>query len=92
MTTNHVQKVSNDIVTSALSSYFDVEIYADGYDDEYRGNAQDRAWLDTLTEREREAELLKRHEQREILNHRYEKTKQFVNNCRCCFVFQRRNQ
>ena len=63
-----------DIVASVFSSYLYVEVYADGYDDEYRGNTEDRAWLDTLTEREREAELLKRHEQREILNHRYEKT------------------
>ncbi|UJR09158.1 hypothetical protein I4U23_013406 [Adineta vaga] len=51
------------------------KIYADGYDDEYRGNADDRAWLNTLTERERESELLKRHEEREILNHREEISK-----------------
>ncbi|CAF1103389.1 unnamed protein product [Adineta ricciae] len=51
------------------------KVYADGYDDEYRGNTEDRAWLDTLTERERETELLKRHEQREILSHREEITK-----------------
>ena len=50
-----------------------IEIYADGYDEKYRGNADDRAWLETLTERQREAELLKRHEQRETLKHRYEK-------------------
>jgi hypothetical protein len=47
-----------------------IEIHADGYDDQYRGNADDRAWLKTLTERQREEELLKRHEQREILKHR----------------------
>ena len=28
-----------------------LEIHADGYDDKYRGNADDRAWLDNLTER-----------------------------------------
>ena len=47
-----------------------IEIYADGYDENFRGNANDRAWLKTLSEREREAELLKRHEAREILKHR----------------------
>ncbi len=46
-----------------------IEIHADGYDDKYRGNADDRAWLKTLTERQREEELLKRHEQRETLKH-----------------------
>jgi hypothetical protein len=50
-----------------------IEIYADGYDEKYRGDADDRAWLKTLSERQREAELLKRHEQREILKHRYKK-------------------
>ncbi|CAF1203249.1 unnamed protein product [Adineta steineri] len=51
------------------------KIYADGYDEDYRGNADDRVWLSKLSEREREAELLKRHEQREILNHREEISK-----------------
>ncbi|CAF1654882.1 unnamed protein product, partial [Adineta ricciae] len=47
-------------------------IFADGYDENYRGDANDRAWLKTLSEREREAELLKRHEQREIIKRREE--------------------
>jgi hypothetical protein len=51
------------------------KIHADGYDDKYRGNADDRAWLKTLTERQREEELLKRHEEREILKHREEISK-----------------
>ncbi|CAF3499645.1 unnamed protein product [Rotaria sp. Silwood1] len=51
------------------------EIDVDGYDDKYIGNAADRAWLNTLSEREREAELLKRHEQREILKHHEEISK-----------------
>ncbi|CAF4377213.1 unnamed protein product, partial [Rotaria sordida] len=46
------------------------QIFADGYDENYRGDANDRAWLKTLSEREREAELLKRHEQREIIKRR----------------------
>ncbi len=46
-----------------------IEIHADGYDDKYRGNADDRAWLKTLTERQREEELLKRIEKRETLKH-----------------------
>ena len=44
--------------------------YADGYDEHFRGNADDRARLKQLSEREREAELLKRHEARESLKHR----------------------
>lgn len=50
--------------------HFYKEIFADGYDENYRGDANDRAWLKTLSEREREAELLKRHEQREIIKRR----------------------
>lgn len=46
------------------------EIFTDGYDENYRGDSNDRAWLKTLSEREREAELLKRHEQREIIKRR----------------------
>lgn len=49
------------------------ELYADGYDENFMGDAKDRAWFNTLSEREREAELLKRHEQREIIKRRYEK-------------------
>ncbi|CAF3326800.1 unnamed protein product [Rotaria socialis] len=51
------------------------KIHVDGYDDKYFGDADDRAWLKTLSEREREAELLKRHEQREMLKHREEISK-----------------
>lgn len=49
-----------------------LEIYADGYDEKLRGNADDRAWLKSLPERQREEEIMKRHEQREMLKHRYE--------------------
>ncbi|CAF4010981.1 unnamed protein product [Rotaria magnacalcarata] len=48
------------------------KIFTDGYDENYRGDSNDRAWLKTLSEREREAELLKRHEQREIIKRREE--------------------
>jgi len=57
---------------SDLDSPRSKKIYADGYDENYRGDANDRAWLKTLSEREREAELLKRHEQREIIKRREE--------------------
>ena len=50
--------------------FFRSEIYADGYDENFLGDAKDRAWFNTLSEREREAELLKRHEQREIIKRR----------------------
>ena len=43
-----------------------LETYSDG---QSRDNADDRAWLQKLSEREREAELLKRHEERERLKH-----------------------
>ncbi|CAF4606654.1 unnamed protein product [Rotaria sp. Silwood1] len=48
------------------------QFFPDGFDENYRGDANDRAWLKTLSEREREAELLKRHEQREIIKRREE--------------------
>lgn len=51
-----------------MDSRFDVclETYSD---EQSRDNADDRAWLQKLSEREREAELLKRHEERERLKH-----------------------
>lgn len=71
MMINHIQKVEN-FIFKFLPCLFHLflEIHADGYDDKYRGDADDRAWLKTLTERQREEELLKRHERREALTHR----------------------
>lgn len=72
---HHVQKVNLNKISfeiSYLFFYLNKDIFADGYDENYRGDANDRAWLKTLSEREREAELLKRHEQREIIKRRYE--------------------
>lgn len=62
---------------------FHSELYADGYDENFMGDAKDRAWFNTLSEREREAELLKRHEQREIIKRRYEKQDFFFSSIRC---------
>jgi len=54
------------------SDFDNRKLYADGYDENFMGDAKDRAWFNTLSEREREAELLKRHEQREIIKRREE--------------------
>ncbi|CAF3774009.1 unnamed protein product [Rotaria magnacalcarata] len=68
----HRKNSSSNSEDDALDSK---KIHVDGYDDKYFGDAGDRAWLKTLSEREREAELLKRHEQREMLKHREEISK-----------------
>ena len=68
---SQVRRVSRTVGRSALPrSLLLQEVYSDGYDENYRGDANDRAWLKTLSEREREAELLQRHEQREIIKRR----------------------
>ncbi len=71
---HHVQKVIKNLILLKFFKLFRLNkgIFADGYDENYRGDANDRAWLKTLSEREREAELLKRHEQREIIKRREE--------------------
>lgn len=48
------------------------EVFDDGYGDDYMGNSEDRARLAQMTERERELEIFKRSEQREIDNKRFE--------------------
>lgn len=67
---NVIKIVFFSIPNSFYLFHFNKEIFADGYDENYRGDSNDRAWLKTLSEREREAELLKRHEQREIIKRR----------------------
>lgn len=47
------------------------EEYNDGYDDQLMGDEEDRARLASLTEKERETEIFKRIEQRELMKTRY---------------------
>ena len=65
-----VPKVSECFQSSCSNVRLSTGKFTDGYDENYRGDTTDRAWLKTLSEREREAELLKRHEQREIMKRR----------------------
>ncbi|XP_066138501.1 RNA polymerase-associated protein Rtf1 isoform X2 [Euwallacea fornicatus] len=46
--------------------------FNDGYDDQLMGDAEDRARLASLTEKERETEIFKRIEQRELMKTRFE--------------------
>lgn len=47
------------------------EEFNDGYDDQLMGDEEDRSRLASLTEKERETELFKRIEQRELMKTRY---------------------
>lgn len=47
------------------------EEFNDGYDDQLMGDEEDRARLASLTEKERETEIFKRIEQRELMKTRY---------------------
>lgn len=46
------------------------EEFNDGYDDQLMGDEEDRARLASLTEKERETEIFKRIEQRELMKTR----------------------
>ena len=46
--------------------------FDDGLDDELMGDAEDRKRLQLMTEKEREEEIFKRAEKREMLKKRYE--------------------
>lgn len=48
------------------------EEFNDGYDDQLMGDEEDRARLASLTEKERETEIFKRIEQRELMKTRFE--------------------
>ncbi|KAB0792269.1 hypothetical protein PPYR_14228 [Photinus pyralis] len=48
------------------------EEFNDGYDDQLMGDDEDRARLSSLTEKERETEIFKRIEQRELMKTRFE--------------------
>ncbi|XP_022910236.1 RNA polymerase-associated protein Rtf1 [Onthophagus taurus] len=54
------------------SSDYSEEEFNDGYDDQLMGDEEDRARLASLTEKERETEIFKRIEQRELMKTRFE--------------------
>lgn len=47
------------------------EQFDDGYDDDLMGDAEDRKMMEQMTEKDREAELYKRMEQREAMKTRW---------------------
>uniref|UniRef100_A0A672JJ94 Plus3 domain-containing protein n=1 Tax=Salarias fasciatus TaxID=181472 RepID=A0A672JJ94_SALFA len=63
---------SNSLSTSSDSDSSEDEVFKDGYDDDLMGDAEDRARLEQMTEKEREQELFNRIEKREVLKRRFE--------------------
>lgn len=50
----------------------DADVFDDGFDDDLMGDAHDRARLEALTEKERETEIFKRIERRDLMRTRWE--------------------
>uniref|UniRef100_A0A3B5R4M1 RNA polymerase-associated protein RTF1 homolog n=1 Tax=Xiphophorus maculatus TaxID=8083 RepID=A0A3B5R4M1_XIPMA len=63
---------SNSSSSSSDSDSSEDEVFKDGYDDDLMGDAEDRARLEQMTEKEREQELFNRIEKREVLRRRFE--------------------
>uniref|UniRef100_A0A674MNB5 RNA polymerase-associated protein RTF1 homolog n=1 Tax=Takifugu rubripes TaxID=31033 RepID=A0A674MNB5_TAKRU len=63
---------SNSSSSSSDSDSSEDEVFKDGYDDDLMGDAEDRARLEQMTEKEREQELFNRIEKREVLKRRFE--------------------
>lgn len=61
---------SNSSSSSSDSDSSEDEVFRDGYDDDLMGDAEDRARLEQMTEKEREQELFNRIEKREVLKRR----------------------
>lgn len=62
---------SNSSSSSSDSDSSEDEVFKDGYDDDLMGDAEDRARLEQMTEKEREQELFNRIEKREVLKRRW---------------------
>lgn len=62
---------SNDSDTSSSSS----SVFNDGYDSDLIGDEEDRRKLDSMTEKEREMEIFRRTEQRDLLMRQFEMKK-----------------
>lgn len=65
---------SNSSSSSSDSDSSEDEVFRDGYDDDLMGDAEDRARLEQMTEKEREQELFNRIEKREVLKRRWAAT------------------
>ncbi|KAM7403569.1 hypothetical protein PAMA_004156 [Pampus argenteus] len=63
---------SNSSSSSSDSDTSEDDVFRDGYDDDLMGDAEDRARLEQMTEKEREQELFNRIEKREVLKRRFE--------------------
>ncbi|KAK5857957.1 hypothetical protein PBY51_011165 [Eleginops maclovinus] len=63
---------SNSSSSSSDSDSSEDDEFRDGYDDDLMGDAEDRARLEQMTEKEREQELFNRIEKREVLKRRFE--------------------
>ncbi|KAM9777800.1 RNA polymerase-associated protein RTF1 homolog [Neosynchiropus ocellatus] len=63
---------SNSSSSSSDSDSSEDDVFRDGYDDDLMGDAEDRARLEQMTEKEREQELFNRIEKREVLKRRFE--------------------
>ncbi|XP_061749899.1 RNA polymerase-associated protein RTF1 homolog isoform X2 [Nerophis ophidion] len=63
---------SNSSSSSLDSDSSEDDVFRDGYDDDLMGDAEDRARLEQMTEKEREQELFNRIEKREVLKRRFE--------------------
>lgn len=61
---------SNSSSSSSDSDSSEDDVFRDGYDDDLMGDAEDRARLEQMTEKEREQELFNRIEKREVLKRR----------------------
>lgn len=65
-TKNNSEPEEGEVSDSSSSE----EEFNDGYDDQLMGDEEDRARLASLTEKERETEIFKRIEQRELMKTR----------------------
>lgn len=66
------QLTSDDSDSDGSSSDGSSSEFNDGYDDNLMGDAEDRARLEALTEKERETEIFKRIERRDMMRTRWE--------------------
>jgi hypothetical protein len=65
-------EVSDTEGSETDSSALSQEEFNDGYDENLMGDEEDQARLAQMTEKEREQEIFKRIEQREVMKTRYE--------------------
>jgi RNA polymerase-associated protein RTF1 len=65
-------EVSDTEGSESDSSALSQEEFNDGYDENLMGDEEDQARLAQMTEKEREQEIFKRIEQREVMKTRYE--------------------